>query len=491
MQLSKFYMFSAAAFLMLLLATGCGRTDENRKEIKCWEDLSGKKIGVTVGSVQEKYISENCPDGCEVLRFNGFADEVEAMNSGKVDAILAADVHTVMLNIQDSSYRNALILDYTMDISMGFRKGDSLLIGDFNRFLAQYKESGEYEAMSRRWIVNFKKEGKMPQMNLPTEGEPLKVAVLLSILPYQHIDENGPAGLEIEVVERFCEWCGRPVEYMVMDFAAVIPALASGKVNMAAATITRTEERAQKIGFSDIMYSSYMSLIVKDTHEKRKSGFFTAVKNSIINNLIVEDRYKLILDGLMVTLAITLASLLFGTLFGAVICAMRMGRNLFLRKIAEVFVDVIRGIPILVILMVLFYIIFASSSISGETTAIVAFSLYFGAYVSEIYRSALISIDRGQFEAAYAMGFSKFRTYITIILPQMCRIVVPVFKGEATSLLKSTSVVGYVAIQDLTKMSDIIRSRTFDAFFPLITVAVIYFVLAWLMGKAIDLTIRR
>jgi polar amino acid transport system substrate-binding protein len=122
--------------------------------------------------------------------------------------------------------------------------------------------------------------------------------------------------------------------------------------------------------------------------------------------------------------------------------------------------------------------------------AVVAFALNFAAYVSEMFRTAIDSVGKGQTEAGLAIGFTRWQTFVYIVAPQALRNVMPVYKGEAVSLVKNTSIVGYIAIQDLTRASDMIRNRTFDAFFPLLLVTVIYFVLAWLLGKLLDLTVR-
>jgi len=480
-----------ALSVALLTIVGCGRAKETRLgEIRQWEDLAGKNVGVTVGSVQEDYIEAHCPPGCNILHFNGLADAMEALNINKLHAVLAADINTMMLNLQNNCYHDALILGNPMPVSIGFQKGDTLFRKEFNRFLAEYKGSGEYDAMSKRWTENFKEEGRMPKMHLPTEGTPLKCAVILSVVPFQFMDENGPAGIEIEVVQRYSEWSGRPVEFVVMDFSAVIASLLTGKVDMAASMLARTEERASKIDFSDTMYSAYMSVIVKN-REIEKTDFLTSVKKSFNNNLIEEDRYLLLLEGFKKTVLITVLSLLLGTLLGALVCGMRMSRRKVIKSTAALFITVMRGIPILVILMILFYVIFATSSLSAESVAVVAFSLNFAAYAGEIFRGALMSVDQGQYEAAYAMGFSKFKTFIIFILPQAVKLAAPVFKGEVTSLLKGTSVVGYIAIQDLTKMSDIIRNRTFDPFFPLLTVAVIYLAMSFLFNRLLDLLIQQ
>jgi len=189
---------------------------------------------------------------------------------------------------------------------------------------------------------------------------------------------------------------------------------------------------------------------------------------------------------LKVTAIISLLSVLFGTLLGALICFMRMARNRILCTIARVYISILRGTPVLVLLMLIFYVVFASVNIDPIIVAVIAFGMNFGAYVSEMFRTAIESIDRGQTEAGIAGGFTPFQTFVYIILPQAVRQVLPVYKGEFISLVKMTSVVGYIAVQDLTKASDIIRSRTFDAFFPLVMVAVLYFIMAYLLALVLD-----
>ena len=135
------------------------------------------------------------------------------------------------------------------------------------------------------------------------------------------------------------------------------------------------------------------------------------------------------------------------------------------------YISVLRGTPVLVLLMLIFYVVFASVNINPVLAATVAFGMNFAAYVAEIFRTGIEGIDKGQTEAGIAMGFSKTKTFLYIVLPQTVRRILPVYKGEFISLVKMTSIVGYIAVQDLTKASDIIRSRTFDAFFPLVMVA--------------------
>ena len=207
-----------------------------------------------------------------------------------------------------------------------------------------------------------------------------------------------------------------------------------------------------------------------------------SVVESFYNNLIAEDRYQMILDGLQVTLIITLCAAVLGTILGGLVCWMRMNRRAWMRQIANVYIDLMRGTPVLVLLMLMYYVVMAPLDATGIFVAVITFALNTAAYISEMLRTAILGIDRGQTEAGLALGFTQRQTFFKIILPQVIRAVLPVYQGEIVSLLKGTSIVGYIAVSDMTRASDLIRSRTFDAFFPLIVTAIIYFLMAWLIG---------
>ena len=219
--------------------------------------------------------------------------------------------------------------------------------------------------------------------------------------------------------------------------------------------------------------------------------FWHQIADAFVKNMIVEDRYMLILEGLWTTVLITVFAAIFGTILGGLVCWMRMKGNATVRKIAKVYVDLMRGTPVLVLLMIMYYIVLAPVIESAIIVAIITFSLNASAYICEMFRSGIEGIDKGQTEAGLSLGFTNWQTFFYIVFPQVIRNIMPVYHGELISLLKNTSIVGYIAIMDMTKASDLIRSRTFDAFFPLIIVAILYFILAWLIGLLLDFLSRK
>ena len=220
------------------------------------------------------------------------------------------------------------------------------------------------------------------------------------------------------------------------------------------------------------------------------------LKSSFISNFIDDNRWRYITDGLKITLLVTVFAVLIGVVLGFLIAIVRTthdktGKLKILNAICKVYLTVIRGTPVVVQLMIIYFIIFGSVDISKVVVAIVAFGINSGAYVAEIFRSGIMSIDNGQFEAGRSLGFNYPQTMMYIVMPQAFKNVLPTLCNEFISLLKETSVSGYIALQDLTKGGDIIRSRTYDAFMPLIAVALIYLAMVMIFTKLVSLLERR
>lgn len=207
------------------------------------------------------------------------------------------------------------------------------------------------------------------------------------------------------------------------------------------------------------------------------SAWFASFWNDFEFNLIQGDRYKMLLDGLGVTVEIALAAAIIGVILGSLIALMRLSKWNLVRGIARVYVDVIRGTPVMVQLLIMYYIILATYNGPKVAVAILSFGLNSAAYVSEMVRGGILSVDKGQTEAGRSLGLSSSATLIKIVMPQAIKNTLPSLFNEFIMLLKETSIVGYIALMDLTKAGDFIRSRTYSAFFPLLTVAAIYLIM--------------
>ena len=224
--------------------------------------------------------------------------------------------------------------------------------------------------------------------------------------------------------------------------------------------------------------------------------FFNGLYESFVKTFITDDRWVQLLDGLLVTLEITFFAVIIGVAIGFLIAIVRSTYDMNLsgkkcrtlsdyilkavNAICNIYITVIRGTPVLIQLMIMYFIVFASSR-DGIIAAIISFGINSGAYVAEIVRSGIMSIDKGQFEASRSLGFNYRSTMIHVIIPQAFKNILPALGNEFIVLFKETSVAAYVSVQDLTYVGNLIRSRTYEAFFPLIAVAIIYLVIVLIL----------
>jgi len=218
--------------------------------------------------------------------------------------------------------------------------------------------------------------------------------------------------------------------------------------------------------------------------------WFLKIGESIYQSLVYDNRYKFILEGVYHTLIIALFSVIIGSIIGFLVAFIRnnydrnhkmKGLNFFVKA----YVDVIRGTPVILQLMIIYYVVFKSVDVPVVLVGILAFGINSGAYVSEIIRAGIESIPIGQSEAGYALGLNYYQVMRYIIFPQAIKNILPALGNEFITLVKETSVGAYIGIIELTKASDIIASRTYDYFFPLILVAIIYFLITFVLSKCV------
>ena len=323
-----------------------------------------------------------------------------------------------------------------------------------------------------------------PTLNYTFSGENgvLHVSTPGTWFPMTFFKGNQPTGMFIDIIDRFCLEYGYEPKYECVDYPTQIAGLTSGTYDIMADTLFITPERLEQLNITDSVIRSYMYIVERTDAEtvtaSKAEIFAKKLVSSFRINFIKDDRWKMVLSGLLMTLLLSLFSGVIGTVFGAVICRMRMSRNAAATAFAQLYVKVVQGIPILVLLMVLYYLVFNDDKVSAFAVCVIGFSLDFAAYVSEIFRSGIEAVPPGQARAAKALGFTPVHGFVKVVLPQAMRHILPVYSGQFISMVKLTSVAGYISVMELTKVTDIIRSRTYDAFFPLLTAALIYFLLS-------------
>ncbi len=442
------------------------------------EKLSVASIGVLTGGIDEIYTREDYPNAT-IYAYSANADILASLDSNKIDYGVLPEAQAKK-SIQENNYKYEYCDTpiYSNTVSMALAKGNEDFISTLNDCLAKLVEDGTIESINTKWIVDANYTMEDVPVITDENAPVLKVAVDSGTEPYSFISNGELAGFDCEVIERVAYMLGMRVEFQEMAFASLIPSIVSGKSDLALGLVA-TEERKKEVDFTDPYFIGNLVAISKKENATNAS-FLDNFKKNFTGTFITENRWMLFVQGIGVTILISLFSFALATIVGALLCLLLISKNKRLNKLASLYSSIATGIPVLVWLMILYYIVFRSVDISGIIVAIITFGLQTGASLSGIFKTGIDSIDVGQREAALALGFDESKIFKKIIFPQAALNIFDLYVGEFVALVKTTSIVGYIAIADLTKVSDIVRSRTYQAFFPLIATALIYFVITYI-----------
>ncbi len=449
--------------------------------------VENSKIGAMTGSTGEKFVSAQYPQA-KISSFDAIADAMMALQSNKLDYVittLTTAVNFVNNNKDLTIFKDGLLNE---GVAIAVAKENPALLQQIQDVLTKYKQDGTLDKVISHWIKKDGSPYEIEELPKATGDKILTVAIAANRESMCFVKDNQYKGLDCELIERIAYELGMQVKYTDMQFSALIPALQSGKADVIISNMTPTEERKKNVNFTEEYFQNPQVLVAKKeaTPEVAAPTFLQKLGDDFNQTFITEARYVLIWSGTKATLIITLLSAVFGTLLGFVMSVMLRSKSALANVPARILSQLLQGTPMLVILMILYYIIFGGISIDPIAVAIVGFSLTFANAVGGMLNTGIDAVEKGQIEAALATGFSRFEVYWKITFPQAARMMLPMYRGEIISMLKMTSIVGYIAIQDLTKMSDIIRSRTYQAFFPLIATAVIYFIMAYVVRLALS-----
>ncbi|NLF92508.1 MAG: ABC transporter permease subunit [Oligosphaeraceae bacterium] len=473
------------------------RKELHGQEQSDWDLLTGKKIGVLTGSVFDQLQQTLLPDTIPEY-YDSYPDMVLAVQTGKLAGLIVDDpLGRVTVARQPGLHILKKPLADT-DYAFAFAKQNTELCAKINRVLQEMKQDGTWKRLEEIWFGGDDKAKAPPELFQSGTQGVLRVVVEPTMEPFSYLKDGKLAGYDLDMLNLIAQKLDLSLEVSATSFSAIIPAVISGKADLAASGLCVTAERAQNVLFSDPNYQGKIVLVVSEQLQDGKPQsqssvrvFLGKLRQSFHSTFLLEARYKLVLKGLWVTILVSLCAILLGTLLGFLVCLLRRSQHKIASIPAKVYIRCLQGTPILVLLMLMYYVVFGHFDANAILIAILSFAMNFAAYSAEMFRTGIAALDHGQIEAAQALGFQRLQVLRRIILPQAARHVLPVFKGEVISTVKMTSVVGYIAIQDLTKVSDIIRSRTYEAFFPLIATALIYFTFSGLLTSLLSLLERK
>ena len=492
----------AVSVIMMTFCLTVSAAPAESSRFNSMSDFIGKKISVLTGTAFDQYIEENkiLQGQVEILHQNSDVDSVQSLLDKKCDAI-AMDAPVAEMTV---ATHNELItfpeLICKDDFGYGFRKG-SPLVEPFNRAMQKLLEEGIAREMKKKWMGTDDSLKVLIPQDWAGEKGTLRYWVNSGSQPMSYLGPEGTAtGYAVDLLLHVAREMDYKVEMSGCSFGGLIPAVQSGKADVVGGSLSITQERQESIDFSDPFYKGGAVLVIRkedvdpgvmseqygltvwEEQEEPEMTIPEKIWDGFYRTFIEESRWKVFGKGLFTTVMISVSSAFFGIILGFALFMILRRSGQAVRKAVSVIMGIIVGIPPVVLLMVLFYVVFAKSSLSAIPVSIVAFTMTFGASVLRMLQTGTGAVDVGQTEGAYALGFSDHETFFRVILPQAVMHIMPNLKAELGALVKATAVVGYIAAHDLTKAGDVVRNRTFEAFFSLVSVAVIYYLLGKLLA---------
>ncbi|MEE1125296.1 MAG: ABC transporter permease subunit [Acutalibacteraceae bacterium] len=467
------------------------------KSVNGEEDLKSASIGVQLGTTGDLYASDYEDDGATVVKYNKGTDAVQALKKGKVDCVVIDEQPAkafVSKNSDLSILENPLTEE---EYAICIAKENTELLAQVNDILAKLKNDGTLDKIIGNYIGDDTKgtfQYTSPQGTNRSNGT-LVVATNAAFEPYEYVQNGKVVGIDIDISQAIADGLGMELKIEEMEFDSIISAVSTGKAQLGVSGMTVTEERLKNINFTTPYTTAKQVIIVRDhsaVPTSTEGSFIAEFIEKFNSDFVEENRWQYIAKGLVTTLQISFFSALIGIVLGFLIAVARVscdktGKFTLLNLLLRGYLTIIRGTPAMIQLLIIYYVIFATSAVDKVFVAVIAFGLNSSAYIAEIVRSGIMSIDEGQFEAGRSLGFSYSQTMTNFILPQAIKNVLPALGNEFIVLIKETSISGYIGIMDLTRGGDLIRSRTYDAFLPLIAVALVYLVivvvLTSLLGK--------
>ena len=461
------------------------------------DELEGKSFAYVNGSVYDKYIQAAIPGTSESF-FPTLTDAVTAVETGKVDAAVQRS-YACELAVNRRGGTVALMDETVKDMQecYFFPKG-STLRQPFDEQVRRFWEDGTIDELTKKWASADDSIKTLPAQDWDAPNGTLRFVTTGQLEPFSYLGAGGKAtGYDVDLALLICKELGYRLSIQMIGMDGIVAGVQSGKADFGG-TLTYTEERAQAVDFSESVMPVYVSIIVKakpaegaaGAVDGQDKGLFAGIAESLRKTFVVENRYQLILGGWFVTVLISVCSGVLGILLALVTVVLRSSGKAWAGALVNGYQAILGGIPIAVVLMLLYYVVFGSIDVGGEVVSIIAFTLSFGATAGATMWTGVRSIDKVQTETGLLLGYSRADVFRKIVLPQAALRFLPQLSSQLVSLVKETSVVGFIAVQDLTRAGDLIRSRTMEAFFPLVAIAIIYFglcrFLAWGLRKVVN-----
>ena len=482
--MKKFFLLLTVALIFL---TACG---VEYKQIHSLDDLRDARIGAWPESAYHQLARKKFPNA-QFVAFEFISDLMLNLSQHKIDAFIIGEIYVENLNHAGNNVKYLSESLGDVPLSYGFTKNERgrKLCAQMNEFIATVEANGELDALRQKWFFGDDGGRTFAKSKLTGENGTLKVGTELGSMPFCYLCAQEVVGYEVELLDKFCAAYGYDYEIEIEDFTTMLTEVTTGRLDVAMDALEILPERQQNMLFANPTYTEHAVAVV--SVESSDENFFAGMTRRIKISLVDENRWQMLAEGAFRTIYITLLAIIFGTLLGFGAYMLYREGNRRVNRIIDAIYRMLQGVPTMVMLLFAYYVVFAYVEMPASFVAATVFAVVLSITVFTLLKNGADAIPRGQTEAALALGFSERRAFVKFILPQIVRNLFASYQVALNVTLLETAVVGYISVQDLTKMGDMIRARTYDAFVPIIAVAVIYLLLSRLLLKLTDKLARR
>ena len=463
--------------MTVIFLSSCGN---DFKQINSLDDLKSARIGAWPECGYELRAREHFPDA-KYVGLDSLSDLVKNLEQHKIDAFVIGKTYAENLKREgfDVKYLPESLGDVPLSYIFPKNERGQKLRDQMNEFISKTEANGELDALRKKWLFGDESGRTFSKSKLSGENGTLKIGTDATSPPFIYLRGQEPVGYEVELIDKFCAAYGYDYEIKIDSFVAMLADVSSGKLDIGTDAIEIMPERQQGMNFANPTYVEQTIAVV--SIGAADENFFAAWKTRLKVSFIDEDRWQMILEGTARTLAITIASIIFGTALGFGVYMLYREKNRRVNKIIDGIYRTLQGVPTMVMLLFFYYTVFGNVDVPPIVTAVVVFSIVLSISVFILLKNGADAIPRGQTEAALSLGFSERRAFVKFILPQIVRNLFQSYQVALNVTLLETAIVGYISVQDLTRTADLIRARTYDAFVPIIIIAIIYLILSRLL----------
>ncbi len=471
--------------LCMMLAIGSNLltyAEDATTDIQTADDLNGQNIGMMYDASFAGDITSHFNDSTFTY-YSSYADMIEDLKQGKIDAYITDRINATSQVCEVSGLK---LLDDPLSItSYGFIISDEILQGELNVAIKELKEDGTLDALAEKWFsedisseVADRLEtdlGSSSASDSNTERI-VHAASGADNAPFSFRENGEIVGYDVDVLRLLAKRTGYELELVQYSQGSLLNSVASGQADLAIGGIAITDEASQTVKFTNPICESEAIAVVRSTGST--GSIWQSIKDSLHHTLIQDGRWKQIMSGIGVTTALAIITLILGTALGLAFSYLMDSRKPRLAKSIILVNTILDTIPLLILLMIFYYVIFSRSHISAFIVAAAGLTLNFSNTVASLLNTGIKSVNPWQKKAAEAMGYRPGQIFRKITLPQASQLMYEQYIGAVTTMVKDTSIVGYITVQDLTNVTDTIRSSTYQAFFPLLLTAILYFIIA-------------